>query len=116
MSQGYITGSGTVTNYHLSTPSNILYTTVEEDEIIPFIDEIDGQLKFINDIQVFGDTTNIVYKLCIIENITNRIIKYSSDTMFVENGAIDGTTGVSYNAIQILGAIGQKFRFKANFY
>lgn len=112
----FITGSGVITNYNMSVPANVWFTTTETDEIIPIVENINGNLLPINDIQVFANATDILYRLCRIDNKTDKTIVYPSDVMFVGNGSMDSTVSVSFNAIQILGNAGQVFRFKGNFY
>jgi len=116
MGLGELSASGIVTNYHLSIPNNIWYTTTEENEVIPLVDEMNGYLRLINDIQIFAKDTSIIYRLCRIDNKVDKNIGYYTDVIFVDSNSIDSTVGVSINAIQILGLAGQSFRFKGSLY
>lgn len=107
--------SGTITNYHLSTPNNTWYTTSEVDEIIPFVDNQGNWRVNTTDIQVFSGGSDISYRLCRIDNLTDKNILFNSSVMFVGADSIDSTEDVAYNAIQILGVSGQKLRFKCNY-
>lgn len=111
------TASGIVTNTHLTTPDNEWYTTVSIDEVIPFVDDVEGKLRNVNSVTVFANTTKLKFSLCRIDNETDINVGYISDKMFVENASSLGNTGVeSFNAIKIYGVVGQEVKFINNFY
>ena len=108
-------GSGVITNYHLSAPDNKWYTTVEENEVIPFVDHYDI-LRNINDWIVFANTTNLLFRMCIVDNATDKNVLYESDVLFVDAGASRSNGKIRFNAIKIIGVLGKEVAYSANFY
>ena len=109
------TASGIVTNTHLTSPDNEWYTTVSEDEVIAFVDDVEGKLRNVNSATVFANGTVIKFSLCRVDNAINLNLGYVSDKMYVGIGAnLENTNVESFNAIKVYGAAGQEIKFINN--
>lgn len=81
-------GYGIITNYHLSTPNSVWYTTQETDEVIFFSDQ-EGNRRAVNNCVIFANNTNLLIQLFRTQSpqaTFSETLGYVSDVIFIEAG------------------------------
>jgi hypothetical protein len=97
-----------VTNYHLTDGGSEFYATTEADEVVKFQDK-NGNIHNCQSIRIDSDGTDLLIQLARVDS--DGSVLHTTDTLSILAGSYISFDNVRFNAVKVLGALGQNIKF-----